>query len=155
MAFVAFASHRLDAEEELAVQALANELRALEIASRSHCERIARKLIDKGCFSLNNLFLSNIDSIESLQFKLGDDLHLTILQMEHVLKWIEDRKQKNEHDPAPNAGDLPPLPPLPAARHALPAAPELAVHVAAVPQADVAHHDIDPEAMERMFMEIT
>jgi hypothetical protein len=159
MAFSPFSSTQLHPEDEAEVRALSDELRVLKIATRSKCVKLARALWDVGVSSLNSLLAGELplNSIEDLSFKLGNLNNpqlpeLTILQMEIILKWIKDRRQETELAAAPNAGEKRPnpsaSPPPRAARHALPAAPEPAVHVAVPPQAD-------PEATLQFFIEMT
>ena len=163
MAFSPFSSTQLHPEDEAEVRALSDELRVLKIATRNKCEKLARALWDVGVSSLNSLVASKltINKIEDLLGKLNNPQlpELTILQMEIISKWIEDRRQETELAAAPNAGEKRPnpsaSPPPRAARHALPAAPEPAVHVAVPPQAAGFPHFTDPEATLQFFIEMT
>jgi hypothetical protein len=83
----------LDTEDHAMVQALADELHALPIASRGACLSIARDMFDAGCLSLR--CLSFVDSIQELQAELGTlkNVQLSNLQLRKLVQWAQQQRQ--------------------------------------------------------------
>jgi hypothetical protein len=84
----------LGPEDAAVVQALANELHSLRVASKDECYNIARALLDAGCPSLTCLVELPINSVEELQNELGalKNVKLNNLQLGSILKWMRQQR---------------------------------------------------------------